>query len=43
MVTADSRARVSQILAEIEAETGLAVLDLPMLEAYFLDLGFDLP
>ncbi|MCG8356017.1 MAG: Lrp/AsnC family transcriptional regulator [Kiloniellales bacterium] len=43
VVTADSRARVSQILAEIEAETGLAVLDLPMLEAYFLDLGFDLP
>lgn len=43
VVTADSRARVSQVLAEIEAETGLAVLDLPMLEAYFLDLGFDLP
>lgn len=43
VVTADSRARVAQILAEIEAETGLAVLDLPMLEAYFLDLGFDLP
>ena len=43
VVTAESRARVSEVLAEIEQRSGLAVLDLPMLEAYFLDLGFELP
>lgn len=43
VVTADSRARVSAVLAEIEQRSGLPVLDLPMLESYFLDLGFDLP
>ncbi len=43
VVTADSRARVSQVLSEIEQQSGLPVLDLPMLEAFFLDLGFDLP
>ncbi len=43
VVTADSRARISQVLSEIERRSGLAVLDLPMLEAYFLDLGFELP
>ncbi len=42
VVTAPSRARLSQVLAEIEGRSGHAVLDLPMLEAYFLDLGFDL-
>ena len=43
VVTAESRARVSEVLAEIEQRSGLAALDLPMLEAYFLDLGFELP
>ena len=43
VVTAESRARVASVLAEIEQRSGLAVLDLPMLEAYFLDLGFALP
>ena len=43
VVTADGRARVSQVLAEIEQRSGLTVHDLPMLDAYFLDLGFELP
>lgn len=43
VVTAESRARVSAVLAEIEHRSGLPVLDLPMLESYFLDLGFELP
>ncbi len=42
VVTAPNRDRVSQLLDEIESRSGLAVLDLPMLESYFLDLGFDL-
>lgn len=42
VVTAPSRDRLAQVLQEIESRCGLAVLDLPMLESYFLDLGFDL-
>ena len=42
VVTAPNSDRLSQVLREIESETGVAVLDLPMLESYFLDLGFDL-
>lgn len=30
------------VLAEIEAETGLVVVDLPLIEAYHIDLGFPL-
>ena len=42
VVTAPNHDRLSQVLKEIESRSGLAVLDLPMLESYFLDLGFDL-
>ncbi|MCG8544748.1 MAG: Lrp/AsnC family transcriptional regulator [Alphaproteobacteria bacterium] len=42
VVTGPDAAAVGDVLLEIEARTGLAVLDLPMLEAYRLDLGFPL-
>jgi DNA-binding Lrp family transcriptional regulator len=40
VVTAGSRERRDAILAEIEAETGLEVLNLPMLTDYYIDLEF---
>jgi DNA-binding Lrp family transcriptional regulator len=40
VVTAGSRDRRDEILAEIEAETGCAVLNLPMLTDYYIDLEF---
>lgn len=42
VVTAPTRARVRQVLAEIEYRTGVPVLDLPLVEAFRLDLGFKL-
>jgi DNA-binding Lrp family transcriptional regulator len=42
VVTAGDRARVDAVLAEIGARTGLEPLDLPLLEDYFIDLGFRL-
>ncbi|OAD22512.1 hypothetical protein THIOM_001681, partial [Candidatus Thiomargarita nelsonii] len=30
------------VLTEIEENTGIAVMSLPMLESYHIDLGFDL-
>ena len=42
VVTAPSREGVEAVLGEIEACTRLPVLDLPLLEAYRLDLGFAL-
>ena len=42
VVTADSQDRVQTVLQEIGEKTGSRVLDLPMLEGYHLDLGFDL-
>ena len=42
VVTAPSDARVEAVLGEIETRTGLPVLDLPLVEAYRLDLGFAL-
>jgi DNA-binding Lrp family transcriptional regulator len=42
VVTAPSKERVSEVLAEISAAAGLAVLDLPLLEHFHIDLGFDL-
>ena len=42
VVTGMDRKTVETVLAEIEARAGIAVLDLPMLEAYRLDLGFPL-
>ena len=40
VVTAPSRERVDAVLCEIEMRTGLPVLELPLEEAYRLDLGF---
>ena len=40
VVTATDRARVDEVLADIGRRTGLAVLDLPLVEAYHIDLGF---
>ena len=42
VVAAPSPERVGGVLAEIEDRSGLAVLDLPLEEAYRLDLGFPL-
>ena len=42
VATAPDRARLGQVLAEIEQRTGLAVLDLPLIEDYFINLGFPL-
>jgi DNA-binding Lrp family transcriptional regulator len=42
VVAAPSPERVAAILAEIEHRTGLEVLNLPLEEAYRLDLGFAL-
>jgi DNA-binding Lrp family transcriptional regulator len=43
VVTAPSRAEVAAVLAEIVYRTSLEVVDLPLVEAYRLDLGFPLP
>ncbi|SDO34649.1 Lrp/AsnC family transcriptional regulator [Pseudomonas jinjuensis] len=40
VLTADSRARIEEVLDEIAADTGLQPLDLPMLQAYHIDLAF---
>ena len=42
VATAPDRERLRQVLDEIESRTGLAVLDLPMIEDYFINLGFPL-
>ncbi len=42
VVAAPSEARVAEVLDEIGARTGFEVLDLPLIEAYRLDLGFGL-
>ncbi len=42
VVTASSQDEVLQVLSEIEAKTGLKVLNLPMEEDYHIDLGFPL-
>ncbi|MCB1725138.1 MAG: Lrp/AsnC family transcriptional regulator [Gammaproteobacteria bacterium] len=42
VVTARDARGLAQVLASIAAETGLEPLDLPMLEDYFIDLGFEL-
>jgi len=42
VITAPHRVRIDQILAEIAADTGQAPLDLPMLRAHRVDLGFPL-
>ena len=42
VVTGRDQAAVQQVLQEIEAAAGLTVLDLPLVEAFRLDLGFPL-
>jgi siroheme decarboxylase len=42
VVTASSAARVAEVLDEISRRAGLDVLDLPLLEHFHIDLGFDL-
>lgn len=42
VVTAPDRARLRQVLDEIQARSGLKVLDLPLQEDYFINLGFPL-
>jgi siroheme decarboxylase len=42
VVTAPDRATVTTVLQDIERQTGLKVMDFPMVRDYFIDLGFDL-
>ena len=42
VVTAADPAAVARVLRAIEAETGMPCLDLPLVEAYHIDLGFPL-
>ena len=42
VLTGPNRAHIDAILAAIEAQTGLAPLDLPMQAAYRIDLGFSI-
>lgn len=42
VITGPSKQSVARVLRDIRARTSLRVFDLPMLEAYKLDLGFDL-
>jgi len=42
VLTAATVTHLRVVLAEIEHHTGLLVLDLPLLEAFHVDLGFDL-
>ena len=42
VVVAADRDALQAVLTEIEARTGYSVMDLPMLEDYFIDLGFKL-
>ncbi|WP_095111227.1 Lrp/AsnC family transcriptional regulator [Pseudomonas sp. Irchel 3E20] len=42
VVTGPDRQHLEQILVELEQDTGLTALDLPMLTSYRIDLGFAL-
>ena len=42
VITAPSRTRIDDVLAEIEALSGLEVLDLPLEEHFHIDLAFPL-
>ena len=42
VVTAATIEHLQAVLLEIEKNTGIAVLSLPMLKSYHIDLGFDL-
>lgn len=40
VLTAENRLAVLRVVSEIEKETGLEAIELPLLEAYHVDLGF---
>jgi len=42
VVTATTEEHLQTVLTEIEENTGIVVMSLPMLESYHIDLGFDL-
>ena len=42
VVAADDEERLQQVLQEIEASCGYPLLDLPLENEFFIDLGFDL-
>jgi len=42
VITAKDKVRLNSILDEIEQQTGFPLLRLPLLDAYHIDLGFDL-
>ncbi|MCU0809388.1 MAG: AsnC family transcriptional regulator [Candidatus Contendobacter sp.] len=42
VLTVATASRLQGVLADIEAKTGLPILNLPMLEEFHIDLGFDL-
>ena len=42
VVATEREQRLREVLAELEAHTGLKILDLPLLEDFHIDLGFDL-
>ena len=42
VITASSQEEVESVLAEIEQQTGLSVMNLPMEQDYHIDLGFPL-
>ena len=42
VLTATDEDRLAEVMQEIESQTGIEVLDLPMLEEYHIDLGFPL-
>lgn len=42
VVTAPSQEHVDQVLSDIQARTGLALLNLPMITPFHIDLGFSI-
>ena len=42
VVTASDERAVSEVLAEVQRRSGLAVMDLPLTEEFHIDLGFRL-
>jgi DNA-binding Lrp family transcriptional regulator len=42
VVATEREQRLREVLAELELRTGLKILDLPLLEDFHIDLGFDL-
>jgi len=42
VVTAPDESGVKEVLDEIEKQTGIKVIDLPLLTSFHIDLGFDL-